>query len=1100
MKRLFTILFIFSICFTFSISCTNGNNPNANSGQDSNKTSLVLLTLGYQLIDTFLGTDAKPVLNNLVITSSDSSSITLAKPTLATPGNPAPQVKAFIGLSGEISELYGYIYNMKEGPVDVGKGGHKFGGLSEGTSYTIYVVASNGIGYSVQHIVQSTGGIAPVMNNLSISASDASSITLEQPTFSTVGNPTPTVKAYIGFPATISVSGSTVSDSMEGPIDVSTDGYRFSGLGIDTTFKIIVVAENINGYSVQQIVQSTAGIAPVLNSLSISGLDLTSITLAKPTLSTAGNPTPTVQAYIGLTGTISVSGSTVSGSLQGPVDVSAGGYQFSGLNAGTAYTIYVVAVNNGGYSVQQINQSTSAMAPVLNSLAISGYDTSSITIAKPTLATAGNPTPTVKAYIGLNGTISVSGSTVSNALQGPIDVFWGGYQFSSLSAATSHKVIVIAANSAGYSVQQIIQSTSGVTIAPILNDLVISSYDASSITLAKPTFSTAGSPTPTVQAYIGLSSTISVSGSTVSGSLQGPVDVSTGGKQFSGLSASTSYKVIVVAANSAGYSVQQVIQSTAGAAVAPVLNSLSISAYDSSSITIAKPTLSTAGNPTPTVRAYIGLNGTISVSGSTVSNSLQGPIDVSTGGYQFSGLSASTSYKVIVVAANSAGYSVQQIIQSTAGVTIAPVLNDLVISSYDISSITIAKPTFSTAGTPTPTVRAYIGLSSTISVSGSTVSGSLQGPIDVSTGGYQFSGLSAATSYKVIVVAANSGGYSVKEKVQSTIPAAPTGVAATDKEDAGYESGPPYCNSCNPSIGIDGVTITWSASSNVTSYNVYRSDPAYNGSGTYGSYTKINSSPVTGTSFLDDYGAWNGDPSTFRRLINVYRYKVTAVNAAGESAQSSYDEGSAQVTTAEFFIYMYDMPLRYSTEKLIYEYGGSIIFPTKRKDITGESGTGLMEWDLTLRTIIPSTVNNDVVFTNFNDYKFSQADYTVFGIYTNSIHNFPITFNGRLRAILDITGSGWTNSVNSSNNPYCDKDTTCSEPPAPYWPNPTYKQYLHVITVDDDCYGWGMLHAYTPNAGNKASEAYSWVSYRGQRPVRMDKTSLYTNYKETGCP
>ena len=107
-----------------------------------------------------------------------------------------------------------------------------------------------------------------------------------------------------------------------------------------------------------------------------------------------------------------------------------------------------------------------------------------------------------------------------------------------------------------------------------------------------------------------------------------------------------------------------------------------------------------------------------------------------------------------------------------------------------------------------------------------------------------------------------------------------------------------------------------------------------------------------------------------------------------------------------------------------------------------------MEWDLTLRSIIPSTVNNDVVFTNFNDSKFSQADYTIFDIYTDSIHNFPITFNGRVRAILDYTGSGWTNSVNSSNNPYCDRNSTCSEPPAPYWPSPSYLQYLHVITVD----------------------------------------------------
>ena len=328
------------------------------------------------------------------------------------------------------------------------------------------------------------------------------------------------------------------------------------------------------------------------------------------------------------------------------------------------------------------------------------------------------------------------------------------------------------------------------------------------------------------------------------------------------------------------------------------------------------------------------------------------------------------------------------------------------------------------------------------------------------------------------------------------IPNVPSGVSATDKANAGLEGTPPYCNTSNPSNGIDGVTITWSASSYATSYNVYRSDPAYDGSGTYGAYTKINSSPITGTSFLDDYGTWDGNPTTFRRLINVYRYTVTAVNAAGESAQSSYDEGSAQVTTAEFFTFMYDTPLRYAGEKLIYEYGGGVIWPPQSKTLTGESGVGTNQWNLSFNGF---GALSDTVFTNLCDKKFA-TDYSSFFIYTNSIHNFSITLNGRMRADLDSSGSGWTNTVDSSYNAYC--SGTCSEPPAPYWPiaSVTYADHLHVITVDADCYGWAMLHAYTPNAGVRASSAATWVSYRGQRPVRMDKASLTANYKENGCP
>src|SRR3990172_3045724 len=179
-------------------------------------------------------------------------------------------------------------------------------------------------------------GTAPVLNNLAISDSQADSIMLAQPTLSTAGDPAPTVRAYIGLNSTITVSGQTVSDSAQGPIDVSADGCVFSGLSAGTTYKIIVVAKNAVGYSVQQIVQSTDGIAPVLHSLSISAFDGSSITIAQPTFSTAGNPTPTVVAYIGLNGTITVSGPTVSGSLQGPADVSFGSHQFTGLNDGVS--------------------------------------------------------------------------------------------------------------------------------------------------------------------------------------------------------------------------------------------------------------------------------------------------------------------------------------------------------------------------------------------------------------------------------------------------------------------------------------------------------------------------------------------------------------------------------------------------------------------------------------------------------------------------------------------------------------------------------------------------------------------------------------------
>ena len=424
--------------------------------------------------------------------------------------------------------------------------------------------------------------------------------------------------------------------------------------------------------------------------------------------------------------------------------------------------IFTGCLGGGGSDLVSPDPST-ITAPVLSNLVIADSGEDYITLQQPTLSTAGNPTPTVNAYIGVSGVITVSGSVVSNAVQGPIDVSSGDYQFTGLSTNTDYKIIVVAENSEGYSVKQIVQSTTG--IAPVLNNLAISSVDTSSITLQRPTFSTAGNPAPTVNAYIGVNGTITVSGSVVTNAVQGPFDVSSGDYQFTSLSLNTDYKIIVVAENSQGYSVKQIIQSTAS--TTPILNSLVISSYDSSSITLEQPTFSSSGNPTPTVNAYIGINGLITVSGSTVSGSIiQGPIDVSSGDYQFVGLNFNTNYKIIVIAENYLGYSVEQKLQLTAN--IAPILNNLVVSGYDSSSITLQQPTFSTAGNPTPTVNAYIGLDGVITVSGSIVSNAVLGPIDVSSGDYQFTGLSSNTDYKIIVVAENNQGYSVKQKLQST--------------------------------------------------------------------------------------------------------------------------------------------------------------------------------------------------------------------------------------------------------------------------------------------------------------------------------------------
>lgn len=308
------------------------------------------------------------------------------------------------------------------------------------------------------------GQDSPVIANLQIKQTTSTSITLESPNFSTKGNPDPTVEGYIGLKGTISVSDSVVSGSTEGPVSLSSGGYTFSGLSFGNTYEIVVVAKNSLGYSIGNIDQSTSEISPVLKGLTLSSTSTSSMTLAQPSFSTAGNPAPSANAYIGVPGTITQSNGVVIGVLQGPVDVSSGGCSFGGLSANSIYEIIVTAKNSAGYDVRSILQSTAPIAPVLSPLSMTSVGLTSIVLEQPALSTAGNETPTVWAYIGLPGTISVAADgTVSNNMtaagQGPYDVSAGGCAFSNLADNTLYRIYVVAKNSVGCSVEMSDQIT-----------------------------------------------------------------------------------------------------------------------------------------------------------------------------------------------------------------------------------------------------------------------------------------------------------------------------------------------------------------------------------------------------------------------------------------------------------------------------------------------------------------------------------------------------------------------------------------------------------------------------------------------------------------
>jgi len=155
------------------------------------------------------------------------------------------------------------------------------------------------------------------------------------------------------------------------------------------------------------------------------------------------------------------------------------------------------------------------------------------------------------------------------------------------------------------------------------------------------------------------------------------------------------------------------------------------------------------------------------------------------------------------------------------------------------------------------------------------------------TGAYtkEITGLSTGTNYRVRAYANNAGGTGYGTTVQIlTKPAAPTDVAATDGTYA------------------DKVTVTWTKSTGATGYRVYRDAEDISGLlGDVATYDDTGAAVPTitpGTASASD-----GTSSDYVALslsgqsanTTNHTYKVVAVNATGESADSSTDTGYRSV-------------------------------------------------------------------------------------------------------------------------------------------------------------------------------------------------------------
>jgi chitodextrinase len=513
-----------------------------------------------------------------------------------------------------------------------------FSGLTGSTAYQFRVVAlSSGVQSVPSATVSATTGV-PTPTGLTTSAITANSVTLNWNAIPGTG------VTYIPQSAP---QGSTTFTSL--PASSATSAV-FTGLAATTLYQFRVIAV-INGVqSVPSAVVTSTTAVPTPTGLTTSGITSSSVTLTWTAVPGTG------VTYIPQA---APQGSTVFTSLS---ETSATTATFTGLTSSAAYQFRVIAVINGTQSAPSavVNATTAVfVVPAPTGLTTSGITSTAVTLNWSAVS-APSPTYIPQYATSGSGTFTALPSTASTSAT-----------FTSLAASTAYDFRVIAVSGATQSVPSSVSTattSAAVVLAP--TGLATSGITATAVTL------TWSAVTGTGITYI---PQFALSGATTFTSL---ASTSSTTANFTGLASNTAYQFRVIAVNSIGTQSSPSAVVTATTLVTPVSapTGLTASGITATSITLNWSAVAGTGI------TYIPQ---IAPQGSSTFTPLPATASLSA---TFTGLVASTTYQLRVVAVNNVGTQSNPSTAITAS-TIAsavPTPTGLATSGITSSAVTLS--------------------------------------------------------------------------------------------------------------------------------------------------------------------------------------------------------------------------------------------------------------------------------------------------------------------------------------------------------------------------------------------------------------------------